>query len=401
VTGALRAPAYRRFWLGSLTANLGMWIQVIAVGWLVYDLTRKAGWLGAVSFIGNLPTLLLGLVGGAIVDRSSLRAVMTGALLVLAGSAATLALLTAAGAVTVWHVLGVAVVAGTASAFYTPAMHALVPTLVRSDELLSAVSLNAVQFNLARAVGPAVAGLLYPRIGPAGCFALNATGFVALAVVVARLPMPPRTVGAPPSLAHALGEAIRYVRAHPLIAPALALAAVLSLFGFPYIILLPALARDTLHLGASGLGFMMASMGGGAVAGGLAASMGGGRTARPALVPTGAVLFGLALIGFRFTTTPAATGVLLATLGALQTVTISTLTASVQMAVDDGMRGRVMSMLAVLFFGFSTLGGLGLGLLGDRIGVPNALALGGVVTTLAAAPRLVRHHRASRRLDVA
>jgi len=396
VKGALGAPAYRRFWLGSLTANLGLWIQVIALGWLVYDLTRKAAWLGAISFVGNMPTLIFGLIGGAIVDRTSLRMVMLSALLVLSCTAATLALLTAAGVVTVWWVLALAVVSGTASAFYTPAMHALVPTLVGSDELLSAVSLNAVQFNLARAVGPAIAGLLYPRIGPAGCFVVNATGFLLLAATLTRIPMPTRSVVSPPSLAHALGEAARYVRAHALIGPALALAAVLSLFGFPYIILLPALARDTLHLDASGLGFLMASMGGGAVAGGLAVSWRGSRASRPTMIATGATLFGLALLGFQVTRTPRTTALLLASLGALQTITISTLTASVQIAVDDGMRGRVMSMLAALFFGFSTLGGLLLGVLGDRIGVPHALALGGVMTTCFAALHLVRHHRATR-----
>jgi predicted MFS family arabinose efflux permease len=168
---------------------------------------------------------------------------------------------------------------------------------------------------------------------------------------------------------------------------------VLSLFGFPYIILLPALARDTLHLDASGLGFLMASMGGGAVVGGLFVSTRGSRASQPALITGGAVLFGLALMGFDLVPTPHATACLLALLGALQTITISTLTASVQIAVDDGLRGRVMSMLAALFFGFSTLGGLLLGLLGDHIGVPNALTLGGVVTTVVAALRLARHLR--------
>ena len=115
------------------------------------------------------------------------------------------------------------------------------------------------------------------------------------------------------------------------------------------------------------------------------------------MIATGALCFGVALTGFELTTTPHATALLLAVLGALQTTTIATLTASVQIAVDDGMRGRVMSMLAVLFFGFSTTGGLLLGLLGDRIGVPNALALGGVLVTFFAAPRLFLHHRARRR----
>src|SRR4029453_6476504 len=161
---------------------------------------------------------------------------------------------------------------------------------------------------------------------------------------------------------------------HRLLARARSVACVLSLFGFPYIILLPALARDTLHLDASGLGFLMASMGGGAVVGGLLVSVGGDRVSRPTLIATGAVLFGVALMGFELVRTPHATELLLALLGALQTVAISTLTASVQMAVDDGLRGRVMSMLSALFFGFSTLGGLVLGLLGDHLGVALAPA---------------------------
>jgi MFS family permease len=396
VKGALSSPTYRRFWVGSFAANLGLWIHSIALGWLVYDITRKAGWLGAVSFVGNAPTLVLGLVGGVIVDRASLRVVMTAALLVLASGAATLSLLTQLGHVAIWHVMAVAVVTGTASAFYTPAMHALVPTLVTAETLLSAVSLNAVQFNLARAIGPACAGMLYPRIGPAGCFALNAAGFLALAGVLMRIPMPARSVASPPSLLHAFGEGVRYVRGHPLIAPGLALAAVFSLFGFPYIILLPAVARDVLHLDASGLGFLMASMGGGAVAGGLAVSVSSGRIARPLLINVGAVLFGVALMGFELVRTPLATSMLLIALGALQTITISTLTASIQIAVDDGMRGRVMSMLAAMFFGLSTLGGLLLGMLGDRIGVTQAIALGGVVCTVFAIARLGRRPRSAR-----
>jgi predicted MFS family arabinose efflux permease len=154
-------------------------------------------------------------------------------------------------------------------------------------------------------------------------------------------------------------------------------------------------ARDVLHLDASGLGFLMASMGGGAVAGGLAVSVTSGRVSRPLLINVGAVLFGVALMAFELVRTPLATAMLLVALGALQTVTISTLTGSIQIAVDDGMRGRVMSMLAAMFFGLSTLGGLLLGMLGDRIGVTQAIAIGGVVSTVFALGRLVRRPRAA------
>ena len=189
--GALRrSREYRRFWAGSLIANLGLWIQTIALGWLVYALTRKASWLGTVSFVGNAPTFVLGLVGGAFADRMSRRTIMIVSLLILAASALALSTLAALEQVTIWRVIAIAMVTGTATALYTPAMHSSIPSLVDESDLLDAVTLNSVQFNLARAVGPAVAGLLYGAVGPAGCFAVNASGFLVLAIVIARLRLP-------------------------------------------------------------------------------------------------------------------------------------------------------------------------------------------------------------------
>ncbi|MGH7895722.1 MAG: MFS transporter [Candidatus Binatia bacterium] len=381
---ALRSRDYRRFWLGSLASSLGVWIQTIALGWLVYDLTRSASWLGTVGFCGNLPMLALGLLGGAIADRASRRVIMTASLVVLALGAATLALLTAIGHISVWHVIAVAMVSGVATALYTPAMHAIVPSLVEPEHLFDAISLNSVQFNLARAVGPALAGLLYVPIGPQGCFALNACGFLGMAVVVGRLQLPPRTADASPPMLRALREGLGYVRRHPVIGPAIFLAAVLSLFGFPYIIMLPAVARDTLSLDATGLGYLMTCVGVGAVVGGLAVSAVGDRGRGGRTAVAGAVLFGIVLSGFAVVRTVPATMVLLLLLGAVQTVAIASMVTTIQTAVHDGMRGRVMSMVTVLFFGLSTVGGLVAGLLGDRVGVPLALASGGVVTAAVA-----------------
>jgi MFS family permease len=158
VLGALRIRDYRRFWLGSLVSSLGRWIQTIALGWLVYDLTHAATWLGTVSFCGNAPTLFLGLVGGAIADRASRRLIMTASVLLLAAGSLVLALLTYSGHLTLWHVIAISMVSGVATALYTPAMHSMVPALVGPDHLLNAISLNSVQFNLARAGGPAIAG---------------------------------------------------------------------------------------------------------------------------------------------------------------------------------------------------------------------------------------------------
>jgi MFS family permease len=389
VLRALRSRDFRIFWLGSLVANLGVWVQQIALGWLVYDLTRQPSWLGTVSFCGNMPMLVLGLVGGAIADRASRRAILIGSLSAMAACALTLAVLTAAGGISVWQVIAVSMVAGTAAALFGPAMQAVIPSLVEPSELLHAVSLNSVQFNLARTVGPALAGVAYGVVGPAGCFAMNAAGLVVMTVMIARIRLPRRPAGAPPPMLRALRDGVRYVGRHTVIAPALLLAAVMSLFGFPYIILLPAIARDVLHLGTAGLGWLMAAVGAGAVAGGLGLSA--GDPARRELVAAASALaFGAALVAFALVRSALGTGVLLFLLGVLQTVSVASINTTIQLTVHDGMRGRVMSMLTVILFGFATTGALFIGLLGDRIGVPHALAAGGAVIVVAAAVTLAR-----------
>jgi len=391
VLHALRSRDYRLFWSGSFVANIGLWMQQIALGWLVYGMTRSASWLGTIGFCGNMPVLVLGLVGGAIADRASRRTIMLGTQSVLAMTALALALLTATGHLTVWHVIGIAMVAGTASALYAPAMQAMIPSLVGPAELLDAISLNAVQFNLARTLGPAIAGLVYGTIGAAGCFALNASGFLVLTLLLARIRLPRRPVGAPPSVARALAEGLGYARAHPVIGPALLLTAVMSLFGFPYIILLPALARDALGLTqASGLGYLMAAVGAGAVVGGLGLALAGDLPRKGLVAAASAIAFGAVLAAFAVVRSVQGTALLLFTMGILQTACVASLNTTIQLAVHDGMRGRVMSMMTVFLFGFATVGGLLVGALGDRIGVPSALAGGGVVIMLAAAALLVR-----------
>jgi MFS family permease len=386
----LRSRDYRLFWSGSLIANLGLWIQQIALGWLVYDMTRSASLLGTISFCGNLPVLVLGLLGGAIADRMSRRAIMLSTLSVIAGSAFALALLTATRHIAVWHIIAISMVAGAASALFGPAMQAVIPSLVGEGELLNAISLNSVQFNLARTLGPAIAGFACGAIGPAGCFALNAAGFLVMVVMIARVRMPRSAPVVAPPVIRALRDAIGYARTHAVIAPALLLAAVTSFFGFPYIILLPALARDALGLDVSGLGYLMGSVGAGAVVGGLGLSAAGDVPRKDLLAVVCAIAFGVALTAFAVVRTAPGIGLLLFVMGVLQTVCVASINTTIQLIVHDGMRGRVMSMMTVILFGFATTGALLIGFVGDRIGVPRALAGGGVVIVLAATAVLAR-----------
>ncbi len=386
----LRSRDYRLFWAGSLIANLGVWIQTTALGWLVYDMTRKASLLGTISFAGSMPVLVLGLVGGAIADRASRRVIMLSTLSVISAAALVLAVLTATGHIAVWHIIAISMIAGSANALFGPAMQAVIPSIVGQAELMNAISLNSVQFNLARTVGPAIAGLAYGPVGPAGCFALNAAGFLVMVLMIARVRMPRhRAVSAPP-LWRALGDALAYARRHPDIGPGLLLALVMSVFGFPYIILLPALARDALGLGASGLGWLLAAVGAGAVVGGLGLSAAGDVVRKDLAAMGSALAFGVTLAAFAVVRTAYGTAVLLFIMGILQTVCVASINTTIQMTVRDGMRGRVMSMMTVILFGFVTVGALLVGLAGDRIGVARALAIGGVVIAAVALLLFVR-----------
>jgi len=390
VLDALRSRDYRLFWVGSFVSNLGTWVQAIALGWLVYAITGSASWLGAVSFAGNLPMFFLAPLGGAIADRASRRAIMVLTQSVLAAGALALAFLVVTERLAIGPILVVVVVTGCANALYAPAAQAVIPSLVEPALLLEAISLNSVQFNMARTLGPALAGVAYAAIGPAGCFTLNAVSFLALIAVVARIRIAQGLAGAPPPVLHALREGFGYARRNPVIGPALLLATAMALFGFPYIILLPALARGALGLDASGLAWLTAAVGCGAVAGGLVLSTAGDVERKGLVGALGAMVFGGVLASFAVVRGARATAGVLFGLGFVQTICVGSLNTVIQLTVTEAMRGRVMSIMTVILFGLSTAGSLLVGAAADRVGVPHALAGGGAVIVLAALGVLAR-----------
>src|SRR5262249_40354959 len=190
---ALRSRNYALFWVGSFVSNVGTWMQTVALGWVIYEMTGSASWLGTVSFAANAPALFTGLVGGAVADRADRKLLLVGTQAAAAAAAFLLALLTLRGSLEIWRVIAIALGSGLALSFYTPVVHATIPSLVPAEDLLNAVSLNSVQFNLARIIGPVAAGFAYSRIGAAGCFWLNGLSFLVLAISLARLRLPPRS----------------------------------------------------------------------------------------------------------------------------------------------------------------------------------------------------------------
>jgi len=371
-------------WTGSFVANVGVWMQSVAMGWLIYDLTKSAAWLGRVGFAGAAPTLFLGLLGGALIEGADYRRILGGAALVFSTAAFALAALTASGHVTVWMVIAISLATGSANALFSPVFQAVVPRLVPPEHLLNAISLNSISFNAARVVGPLVGGAVMGWFGPAWCFALNGCGFLALVAAIFALDIPTGRRGARPPLATALREGIDYARREPLLRALLLLCLVLSLFGFPYMVLMPALARDVLHLGPERFTQLFAAVGVGAVVGGLGLASRGDVRHKGRIVVTCAFAFGLLVVALACSRDfAAAIGVLVAA-GFSMIVCLSTLNTLVQTTVDDAMRGRVMSMVTVSLFGLPTLGAWMLGSLGDRIGIPAALGTGGLVVALVA-----------------
>jgi MFS family permease len=381
---ALRSRNFALLWSGSFTANVGIWMQTVAMGWLIYGLTNSASWLGRVSFAASVPSLLFGLVGGAIADRADRKRILWGASCVFAGGAFTLAFLTGSGAIEIWMVIVVSLVTGTANAVYSPVFQALIPTLVAVEDLQNAISLNSISFNAARIIGPALAGFVVAQAGTAWCFALNGCGFLVMIATALALRLPPRPDIPRAPLWHSLRAGFSYARHHRLVRALLIICATLSLFGFPYIVLMPALARDVLGLDVRGFGYLFSAVGAGAVVAGLTLATLGDIKRKGIVVGGFALAFGLLLVLLTTMRTFAGAVVVLALTGYSMIICVAALNTLVQVSIVEEMRGRVLSMLTVCLFGLPTLGSLLLGTLGDRIGIPHALALGGAVVALVA-----------------
>lgn len=384
---ALRHPGFRLFWIGAFISNSGGWIQTVAQGWLVLELTDSAFMLGLVGFMATLPMLVLLLVGGVYADRVNRRRLLIGMMAVMMASAATLAVLTALDVVSVWHVALLAFMTGCALAMAAPAYQAFVHDLVGRDLLQNAIALNSTQFNLSRIIGPSLAGLAVGAVGLAGSFGLNAVSFLAAIGALLLVKAGRARAKNPPPLWQSLVEGFAYARARPRIQALLLLTALMSILAMPYATLLPIVARDVLGLGADGLGYLFAAGGVGAVAGALALAVMGRRG--PWGLPRGlyllgcVLLAGLATAALGLARSPLVAGATLVALSFAATSSIALMNTLLQELVDDDMRGRVMGMYGLAFMGTFPIGNLLAGTLAAVLTASNALALSGAMLALA------------------
>jgi predicted MFS family arabinose efflux permease len=356
-------------------------MQRVAQGWLVLTITDSPFYLGLDAFLGEVPILLLTLLGGVVADRRDRRRVLLVSQYVQMGSAFTLAALVHLDAVRIWHILTLSCVTGTAQAFGGPAYQSLLPTLVRKDEMPNAIALNSIQFNLARIIGPLAAGVALAAWGSAACFALNGLSF--LVVIASLLSLHLRHVpsASTTSVVEELRGGLAYVRREHAILGFMFLAFCTALLGSPVLTLLPVMVQKVFHQDAAGYSWMMAFSGSGSVVGALVIAWLGRfrHMARTALWLQAAL--GVLLVAFASSRIlPLSYALLFCGCIAMMMV-FALLTSMVQLAAPNEMRGRVVSIYMMAFRGGMPLGSILSGSLAARTSAPTALALtGGLLT---------------------
>jgi MFS family permease len=393
---ALRHRNFRLFWSGQIVSLIGTWMQIVAQGWLVYRLTDSPLMLGLVNVVALLPVLPVSLLAGVLSDRFPRRSLIISTEIVLMLQAFVMAALTWLKVVDVWHIVVLSFVLGAAAALEQPARLAFVVDTVGKEDLTNAVALNASVYNSARIVGPAIAGLLVAWIGEAGCFFVNGVTYWAVILALLAIRLPPQTVPRERlRVATSLIEGFRYIWDVRTIRALMAIVAVSSFFALPYMTLMPVFARDVLHAGPQGLGFLMTAVGLGAISGALwVANIEAGR--RGKWLTLGNVMGPMFLILFCLSRSlPLSLG-LVVLVGASNALRQTLANSLIQIIASEQYHGRVMSVFNLLFNGMSRIGALGVGALAEATGAPWAVGIGAgisVVFGLAVIWRMPYVHR--------
>jgi MFS family permease len=382
--GALRHRNFRLFFFGQGTSLVGTWMQNVAQGWLVLGITNSPFYVGLVSALGSLPILLVSLPAGVFVDRVNKRRLVILTQMLSLLQALLLAILIWTHRIALWQVAGIAVFLGTVNAVDTPARQAFLIELVGREDLPNAIALNSSAFNAARVIGPSVAGVLISVLSLAWCYFLNAVSYVAVIWGLLAMRLPPFVRPAHPGDAWTqFREGVRFVRHDRRILALVGMMAVISVFGFPYLVLMPVFARDVLRVGASGLGFMSASVGVGAVVAALGLAAFGTRVGKGRILVWTGPLFGAALAAFALTRIFGLALPVLGVAGGAMILNNAVTNTLLQTIVPDALRGRVMGFFAFVFLGMAPFGALQAGWLAEQIGAPATVAIGGSVCALA------------------
>lgn len=359
IVRALYNRNFRIFWTGNFTSNIGTWMQNVAQGWLVLQLTNSSFWLGMVGFVGSFPFLLFTLFGGVVADRINRRYLLITTQSVMMILAFVLAVLTYLKVITIGQLALLAFLTGTAMSMNAPSYQAIVPQLVPREDLPNAIALNAAQFNMSRVLGPTLGGYAMAWIGMAGNFFLNGLSFLAVLISLFRIHYPP-----PPgkekqqSVFQSLKQGFRYVQRQRQMFAIVALIMSASFFLLPFITFVPYFVRNDLHASERGLGLIMACSGIGAfLAAAVIASRGVLRHRGRVIVFAGLFVMTAAIV-FCYSKSFPLSAAMSFCEGYGMITTVSTVNVAMQQLSSDEMRGRVMSIYSTAFLGLPPLGSL-------------------------------------------
>ena len=380
---SFRIRNYRIHFLGSAISNIGTWMQRIAQDWLVHELTGSAAAVGVTSALQFLPMLLFGLWGGVLADRLNKRKLLLGTQAAMGLCGLTLAALTFTGVVNVWHVYAVAFVVGLITVVDNPARQTFVSDMVGPALLRNAVSLNSANFQSARLIGPAVAGVLISAVGGGWAFLYNGLSF--LAPLTGLLMM--RTSELHPAARAARGkgqlrEGLRYVGSRPELLWLIVLVGFVGMFGYNFPIWLVAFTDTVFHSDAGTFGLLNSLMAAGSVAGALLSARRGSRRTRFTI--GAAAVFGLALMIVSFAPAFWLFAALLPAVGLITMTFQVTANSTIQIGSDPAMRGRVVALYMMVFVGGTPIGGPVMGWLTDAVGARLGMATGGAICLIAA-----------------
>ncbi len=379
---SLRHKNFRYYWSGQIISQVGTWMQVVAQGWVVYNLTDSPFMLGLVNFVALLPVLPVSLLAGVLSDRFPRRRLILLSEIVLMLQAFTMAVLLWLDIVEVWHVMVLSFIQGAASAIEQPARLAFVVDVVGKDDLNNAVALNSAGNNAGRILGPALGGLIIAAYGEAACFMINSISYLAviLALLAIHLKEQPRN-HAPMRVMGSLKDGFQYMLGSKIILGLLFIVSIASFLTLPYIALMPVFARDNLQLGADALGFLLTAVGIGAILGGLlVANLRPGKRGTWLLIAN--IIAPIFLIAFCYSQMYWVSLLLVTLVGASNAIRLTLANSLIQLNTADDYHGRVMSVFNLLFGGMSRAGTLVIGGMAEIVSVSLALGVGGLVSAV-------------------
>lgn len=383
---ALRHRNYRLWFAGQLVSLAGTWMQTTAQGFLVFELTQSPAFLGYVGFAGGLPSWVFTLYGGVIADRVPRRTLLIVTQAVMMALAFALTGLVVSELIQPWHIIVLATLLGIAQAFDAPSRQAFVVEMVGKEDMTNAIALNSTMFNMAAVFGPAIAGVVYALWGPAWCFTINALSYVAVIIALLAMRLPPfvpRVRQA--SIRVEMRQGLGYVRRNKVVLTLILNMAVIAMFGISLVTLIPAWSVTVLGGDVRTNGALLAARGLGAVCGALMVAALGSRPVRGKLWTVGSVALPLSMLAFSAARLVPVSLATLVAVGWSFMIVANTSNALVQSTVPDDLRGRVMGIYTLMFFGGMPIGSLLVGNMAEALTEPVTLAINAAIVLFVAA----------------